>query len=676
MLSTGDPFEKHLSQTLHSNITTTFGRKPQNPRRCKPFYPVSFYDRHLASQLVLKHITINPSIPHFLSQLCEKEIVDFVTAGHSFTTNEFITFGFRKLNSVMPSQLGLHYATCVSRCCSSIASRIFFHPSYPSCVSAFIFWAQSVEGPGTNFLAEGTLDVDNRLTGSPEKAKSVPLFETMDESTTSKLKDLAMHSAHLATWELYAMTPSAHKLLKSMQTSDFKWDRSHVRGVPADFCSLQVPADAKSEFIGKLHRDHAQKKRKVVKQRTSSNTPRVKLAPAIPQHANTKGRPYRPDPSHYLQRAWARAVENDATFIIFHCGDRERIGIRHRESQTLYLSELIDTTACKDPPYGAIQVGLHLAIMQDALQRQKQRSSHDPSSLTKKRPAEHGHASVPESKRQKVTDIRHDHRKESGLSDIEQIQAVLSSKALALLSLNYGTYHSPTPSSFIRVGASCVRGYHDQPFKEPSRKATYNSSQYFSLILSEEIGSGAIGVVHRATAELQLESGLKVHHRLAVKLVFSNHLGYQRKLRKEHSIYHYLASKDNIEGVLPVYGLFEDTETGTLALIMDDGGSSIRYGVSVPEKQRISFTRAMASIHRAGVRHFDLRPNNLLINEEGETFIIDFDRAQLNPRPQAISREVACLKHVLDGKEDDEDFYSAPPNSYHSESDTSFGSFT
>jgi len=76
----------------------------------------------------------------------------------------------------------------------------------------------------------------------------------------------------------------------------------------------------------------------------------------------------------------------------------------------------------------------------------------------------------------------------------------------------------------------------------------------------------------------------------------------------------------------------------------------------------------MASIHRAGIRHFDLRPANLLINEKGETYIIDFDRAQLNPRPQAISREMACLKHALEGKED-EDFYSPPPNSYDSDSD-------
>ena len=32
-----------------------------------------------------------------------------------------------------------------------------------------------------------------------------------------------------------------------------------------------------------------------------------------------------------------------------------------------HVSCLIDTTACKDPSYGAIQVGLRFAIVQDAL---------------------------------------------------------------------------------------------------------------------------------------------------------------------------------------------------------------------------------------------------------------------------------------------------------------------
>lgn len=44
---------------------------------------------------------------------------------------------------------------------------------------------------------------------------------------------------------------------------------------------------------------------------------------------------------YITQQGWAEAVANDASFIIFHSGNHELIGIRHRETQTLYLSELI-----------------------------------------------------------------------------------------------------------------------------------------------------------------------------------------------------------------------------------------------------------------------------------------------------------------------------------------------
>ena len=71
-------------------------------------------------------------------------------------------------------------------------------------------------------------------------------------------------------------------------------------------------------------------------------------------------------------QAWVKAVNLDLTFIIFNCGSHERIGIRHRASQTLFLSELIGTVHTS-PSYGLIQLGLHIAILQDALDRMKAR---------------------------------------------------------------------------------------------------------------------------------------------------------------------------------------------------------------------------------------------------------------------------------------------------------------
>jgi hypothetical protein len=47
--------------------------------------------------------------------------------------------------------------------------------------------------------------------------------------------------------------------------------------------------------------------------------------------------------------------------------------VRHRESQTLYVSDLIEPPTCKDPGYGKLQVGIYVAAIQDMMDRTKQR---------------------------------------------------------------------------------------------------------------------------------------------------------------------------------------------------------------------------------------------------------------------------------------------------------------
>jgi len=63
---------------------------------------------------------------------------------------------------------------------------------------------------------------------------------------------------------------------------------------------------------------------------------------------------------------------NDASFLIFHAGNLEFIGIRHRQSQTLYISRLIDVPDdTKLPAYNRIHVGLFIASYKDTLARTK-----------------------------------------------------------------------------------------------------------------------------------------------------------------------------------------------------------------------------------------------------------------------------------------------------------------
>jgi hypothetical protein len=240
-------FEKQLPQTFHFNVTTC---RRTSPKDCKPHHPVSFYDRHLDTNLVLKHVEINLSIPKLLYQLYKKEVKGFIDAGHSLSRDAFSPFkAFELIDDSESTETGYHYESNV---CYSMTSRILFHPNYPSRKSVFYFAIKSVEGPGTKFLAEGSLTVQNRVTNPRDEAKLDPFLDALDESAMCRLKDLEMQIAGLATWEMYAMTSPAHKLLKSMQTS-------HVRGVPADLRSLQVPSDANSEFLPKIHRGHEQK---------------------------------------------------------------------------------------------------------------------------------------------------------------------------------------------------------------------------------------------------------------------------------------------------------------------------------------------------------------------------------------------------------------------------------
>jgi hypothetical protein len=58
--------------------------------------------------------------------------------------------------------------------------------------------------------------------------------------------------------------------------------------------------------------------------------------------------------------------------MVLHSGNHEIIGIRHRETQTLYISHLIITHSCSNPAYGKIQVGIYIAALQETIDRARQ----------------------------------------------------------------------------------------------------------------------------------------------------------------------------------------------------------------------------------------------------------------------------------------------------------------
>lgn len=101
-------------------------------------------------------------------------------------------------------------------------------------------------------------------------------------------------------------------------------------------------------------------------------------------------------------------------------------------------------------------------------------------------------------------------------------------------------------------------------------KSRYSLNECISLVLTSRIGSGSTGTVHGATLEVRPNVGPPITRDVVVKLSFTPE--QHERMRSEYCIYQHLAG---IPGILHVFGLFEDIEGGTLALVMEHGGCSL-----------------------------------------------------------------------------------------------------
>ena len=45
--------------------------------------------------------------------------------------------------------------------------------------------------------------------------------------------------------------------------------------------------------------------------------------------------------------------------------------VRHRETQTLYVSDVIQPSACSNPGYGKLHVGIYVAAIQETMDRKR-----------------------------------------------------------------------------------------------------------------------------------------------------------------------------------------------------------------------------------------------------------------------------------------------------------------
>ncbi len=150
--------------------------------------------------------------------------------------------------------------------------------------------------------------------------------------------------------------------------------------------------------------------------------------------------------------------------------------------------------------------------------------------------------------------------------------------------------------------------------------------------LLERIGDGVFGVVYRA---LQPQVGREV----AIKSIhaeLANDPGFIRRFEREAQ----LVARLEHPHVVPLYDYWRDADGaylvmrfmrgGSLRLLLEkDGGLAALEASSIFDQ----IAEALSAAHRQGVIHRDVKPENVLLDEEGNAYLSDFGIAMDSSDP-------------------------------------------
>jgi WD40 repeat protein/serine/threonine protein kinase len=163
--------------------------------------------------------------------------------------------------------------------------------------------------------------------------------------------------------------------------------------------------------------------------------------------------------------------------------------------------------------------------------------------------------------------------------------------------------------------------------------------------LHERIGEGGFGVVYRAhQTAVKRDVVIK-----AVLPVYANNPEFIRNFEAEAQL---IARLEHLH-IVPLYDYWRDHEGAFLVMRWLRGGSlleSLRHGAwSIQASSRMlnQIAGALTTAHRNNVVHQDIKPANILLDEDGNAFLTDFGLA--NDLKQGIDLSVSSASATVRG---------------------------
>jgi len=159
--------------------------------------------------------------------------------------------------------------------------------------------------------------------------------------------------------------------------------------------------------------------------------------------------------------------------------------------------------------------------------------------------------------------------------------------------------------------------------------------------LVEEIGRGGQGVVFRARQK-------SLNRTVALKVIALGHWATESHIRRFRQEAEAAASLDHMR-IVPIYEIGEREGTCYFSMKCIDGGQLdhviARNQISIREAVELigKLAHTVHYAHQRGILHRDIKPGNILLDQNGEPHLTDFGLARLVENESTITRTMEVL---------------------------------